>query len=80
MARRLLGTAGSPVARIAAEHAVEVVAFAREAVPASLASLAETLRRPGPTDDPSALTTDWGPALAKGLGGPDACPSSASSC
>ena len=29
VARRLLGTAGSPVARIAAEHAVEVIAFAR---------------------------------------------------
>ena len=74
VARRLLGEAGSPVARIAAEHAVEVVAFAREAVPASLASLAETLRRPGPADDPSALTTDWEPALAKGLDGPDDLP------
>ena len=62
------------MARIAAEHAVEVVAFAREAVPATLASLAETLRRPGPADDPSALTTDWEPALAKGLGGPDDLP------
>ena len=70
VARRLLGAAGSPVARIAAEHAVEVVAFAREAVPATLASLAETLRRPGPADDPAALTTDWEPALAKGLDGP----------
>ena len=81
VARRLLGEAGSPVARIAAEHAVEVVAFAREAVPA-------TPREPGrdaPT--PGAGRRSLGPddrlgaRAGEGAGrAPMTCPSSASSC
>src|SRR5437763_1263213 len=67
VARGLLEGPESPIGRIAAGHAVEALAFAREAAPATLKALAETLARPGKPDEPSALTTDWQPALAEAL-------------
>ncbi len=67
VARRLIAAKGSPIGRLAADHAVEAVAFAREAVPATRATLAASLAHPGRPDDPAALTTDWLPALAEAL-------------
>lgn len=74
VARRLLDTADSPIARIAREHAVDAFAFARETAPATLAGLADLLRQPARPDDPAALTTDWRPALAEALQGRDLAP------
>ncbi len=67
VARRLIDGARSPVARLAAEHTIESVAFARETAPASLAALSESLKKPATPRDPSSQQTDWEPALAKAL-------------
>ncbi len=64
VARRLLA---GPLARIAAEHSVDAFAFARDTAPATLAALADTLKRPGKALDPAGQTTDWRPALAEAL-------------
>jgi hypothetical protein len=67
--RRLLdpGARDAPIARIARGHAVDVVTFARETSPATLAGLAEALKHPARPDDPATQTTDWQPVLAQAL-------------
>lgn len=67
VARRLVGGEHAPLARLAAEHAVEAFAFARDTAPASLPSLADALARAGRPGDPAAEATDWQPALAEAL-------------
>ncbi len=67
VARRLIDGAGSPVARLADEHAIDARAFARTTAPASLAALAESLRSPAKRDDPNARETDWQPVLQAAL-------------
>ncbi len=65
IARRLLSGSDSPVGRLARDHAVEAMAFARGLAPASLPALAESLKSPPKPGDPEAQTTDWGPVLAE---------------
>ena len=65
--RRLIDGAASPIARLAAEHAVETVTFARETAAASLPALAESLKVPSQPGDPALLRTDWDRALARAL-------------
>ena len=67
MARRLIAGPRSPIGQLADEHAVEAVAFAREAAPATLAALAESLNSPAKESDPALSETDWEPVLARGL-------------
>ena len=74
VARRLIEGSDSPVARLAKEHSVEALSFAKETASASLASLVEALGKPGRRDDPATLATDWQPALAEALKGSDAAP------
>jgi len=66
VARRLIEP-NAPIARLAREHAVEVVAFARESAPANLPALAQALENPARADDPLTNLTDWQPALAEAL-------------
>ena len=54
MARRLLDGPETPLGRLAADHAVEAVAFARDSAPATVAALVEMLRTPSRPDDPAA--------------------------
>jgi hypothetical protein len=63
--RRLL--AGDWIKRIAADHNVEAVGFARDLVAGTPADLAEVLRRPAPPGDAAGLVTDWEPALERAL-------------
>ncbi len=65
--RRLIAAKTAPIARLTGDHAVNVFAFARTTAPASLAALAESLKSPPKTDDPSSRVTDWQPALAEAL-------------
>ena len=65
--RRLIDGPASPIGRLAAEHAVETVTFARETEAASLAALAESLKNPPKPGDPALLRTDWEPALSRAL-------------
>lgn len=66
IARRLI--AGEWGAAIGRSHDVEAVGFARDSLgDGSLAALAELLKAPGRTDDPSALATDWTPVLDRAL-------------
>jgi hypothetical protein len=65
--RRLIEGTRSPMARLAAEHSVETVTFARETETASLAGLAESLKNRPTPPGPSLLRTDWEPALARAL-------------
>jgi hypothetical protein len=67
LARRLIEARSSPIARLAQEHAVEAVAFARETAPASLEALAESLKSPMKMGDSSLSETDWEPVLARAL-------------
>jgi hypothetical protein len=67
VARRLIEPRESPIARLAGDHMVEVLAFARDLAPASLATLAEALKQPLKTDDPATQITDWQPVLAEAL-------------
>ena len=67
MARRLIDGPASPIARLAADHEVEALAFARETAPASLPALAESLKIPAKTGDSSLSATDWEPVLARAL-------------
>jgi len=64
--RRLIEP-NAPISMLAREHAVEVVAFARETAAASLPALAQALKTPPRPDDPSTNLTDWQPALAEAL-------------
>ena len=64
VARRLIEPNDAPIARLAREHAVEAFAFARETAPASLAALAEALRKPAPAGRP----VDPDDRLAAGAG------------
>ena len=54
VARRLLEARDAPIARLAADHAIEAFAFARTTAPATLAGLADSLKHPAKPDDPSA--------------------------
>jgi hypothetical protein len=67
VARRLIDAKDAPIARLAADHAVDAFAFARTTAPASLAALRESLKNPPKADDPSSRVTDWQPALAEAL-------------
>ena len=69
VARRLLDAKDAPIARLAADHAVEAFAFARTTAPANLAALGEALKHPAKADDTSSRSTDWQPALAEALQG-----------
>ncbi len=64
--RRLIETKDAPIARLAADHAIDAVAFARTTAPASLAALSDSLKNPGKADA-SSRVTDWQPALAEAL-------------
>ncbi len=68
-ARRLIDGDASPVGRLARDHAVEALAFARGTASTSLPILAEALKHPPKPGDPDAQTTDWGPVLAFGQQG-----------
>ena len=65
--RRLLAAKNAPLARLAADHAVDAFAFARTTAPTNLAALAESLKNPPKIEDSSNRTTDWQPALAEAL-------------
>ena len=67
VARRLIEGGRAPIARLAEEHAVEAVVFARETAPASLPALVESLRSQAKPDDSSLSATDWEPVLARAL-------------
>lgn len=67
VARRLLDRPEAPVARLSAEHALDVMSFARTTAPATVEALGVSLRSPGKADDPSTRETDWQPALAEAL-------------
>ncbi len=67
VARRLIDAKDAPIARLTADHAVDAFAFARTTAPATLAALAESLKKPPKADDPSSRMTDWQPALAEAL-------------
>ena len=51
--RRLLDDPGSPLMRLARDHALEFRSFARTASPATAAGLAGSLGKPGRGDDPA---------------------------
>lgn len=54
--------------KLQAEHDVELIGFARDAMTGlSARALADRLAHPPEPDDPSVLTTEWRPALEKGL-------------
>ena len=72
IARRLLDGERPALGKLAKDHAVEAVAFAREAARSSLPSLIEALKRPAPPNDLSGLTTDWQPVLTEALKETDA--------
>ncbi len=72
VARRLLE--GGWMKAVAADHAVEAVGFARDAVDGTPETLADALKKPAKTDDPATLTTDWAPALDLALKGGDSAP------
>lgn len=67
IARRLIAPTDSPVGRLASDHTLEVLAFARGISPATLPVLADALARSAKPLDPEALTTDWGPVLTEAL-------------
>ncbi len=67
VARRLIDGPDGAIARLASEHAIEVVAFARTTASADLPTLASALRAAAKPDDPATRETDWQPALAEAL-------------
>jgi hypothetical protein len=67
VARRLISGAKAPLARLAADHSVEALAFARDTAPATLATLADALNTPPRPGDANAAATDWLPALEQAL-------------
>ncbi len=67
VSRRLIDGPRSPIAQLSGDHAVEAIAFARDATPASLAPLAESLGKPPKEGDSSLAQTDWEPVLAEAL-------------
>ncbi len=60
--------------KIAADHRVESVGFARDAVDGTPESLAKALANPAGARDPAALVTDWTGVLARALQGGDTGP------
>ena len=64
VARRLVA---GPLGRLAEGHAVEFLAFARGARPATPASLDKALAASASPDDPDARETDWEPSLAEAV-------------
>ena len=58
--RRLIDGPGSPVARVAAEHAVDAVTFARETTAASLMALADIAQESAQAGRPGALAHGLG--------------------
>ena len=72
VARRLLE--GDWMKRIGADHDVEAVGFARDAVAGTPATLADALKKPGKPGDPAGLVTDWSPALDQALKGEGPAP------
>ncbi len=73
VARRLLQ--GDWLRRLAADHDVELIGFAREATvgytPSSMSAL---LAKPSPPDDPATQVTDWRPVLDRALENSDGAP------
>jgi hypothetical protein len=67
VARRLIAGPRSSFGQLADEHAIEAISFAREAAPATLAALAESLGSPAKESDPALSETDWEPVLARAL-------------
>ncbi len=67
IARRLIHDPGSPIKRLAREHEVEAVAFARDTLLTSLPALDQSLAQPREPADPAAQTTDWQPCLTEAL-------------
>jgi hypothetical protein len=65
VARRLLQ--GDWLKKIAADHSVESVGFARDTVVGSRENLAKSLATPSGTPEPAALVTDWTGVLARAL-------------
>jgi hypothetical protein len=71
VSRLLLAGESAPLARLAADHAVEAFTFARGTTPATLGTLASSLKVPPERDDPAVGSTDWEPVLAEALKGSD---------
>ena len=67
VARLLIDGQNAPLARLAVDHDVEPLAFARDTAPATLATLADLLKTPPKPGDPAAGATDWLPALEQAL-------------
>ena len=63
--RRLLS--GEWYKKIAADHSVETVGFARDAVPGTAQTLVKAVETSGAKTDPAALATDWSGVLAQAL-------------
>ena len=60
--------------KIAADHSVECVGFARDAVPGTVESLAQALTTPLLSTDPAAHATDWSGVLARAVQGDESSP------
>ncbi len=67
IARRLLDGETSALGKMARDHAIEPMAFARDTASSSLPTLIASLKTPTKPNEPSALMTDWQPALADAL-------------
>ena len=67
VARKLISGDVAPLTKLEADHDVTALAFARDAAPATLPALADSLKTPPKSDDLAAQTTDWQPALAEAL-------------
>ena len=72
VARRLLE--GEWTKRIAAEHEIDAIGFARDGVVGTPASLAESLKTTSKTLDPAKLVTDWNVVFDQALKGDDSAP------
>jgi hypothetical protein len=65
---------GQWLKKIAADHTIESMVFARDAAPATADGLAKALTKFVASDDPAALATDWSGVLASALRGRDDAP------
>jgi hypothetical protein len=72
IARRLLD--GEWLRKIAADHDVESMGFARDAVAGTPETLVRALKNPAETRDPATLVTDWSGVLARALQGGESGP------
>jgi hypothetical protein len=72
IARRLLK--GEWFQKIAADHDVSTVGFARDAVDGTSETLAKALEKPAGPGDPAGLVTDWSGVLARALQGGEGVP------